>query len=70
MVTFSIEPLAGEAYDDTEMMIVTVEGSVVEVGRVRERSSSMVSLGGGSGGGGKAGEEEEDWSGAWPRLRR
>ena len=70
-MTISIDPLAGEAYDDSELMIVTVEGSVVEVGRVRERSSSMVSLGGGgSGGKGGGAEDEEDWSGAWPRLRR
>lgn len=63
VVHFAIDPLAGEAYDEPDMMIVTVEGAMVEVGK-RERSSSMASLIG------KADALDEEWSGAWPRLTR
>lgn len=64
IVVFAIEPLAGEAYDEPEMMIVTVEGTAVEING-RARSSSTVSLKIGDG----VGEEEGGVSG-WPRLRR
>lgn len=64
IVHFAIDALAGEAYDEPDMMIVTVEGAMVEIGKKRERSSSMASLIG------KADALDDEWSGAWPKLRR
>lgn len=63
IVNLAIDALAGEPYEDPEQLLVTVEGTMVEVGR-RERTGSTASL--------LASRSDSlDLAGhAWPRLRR